>query len=62
MDELYELGEVDGVDELGEVGEVDEQVELGEVDEVESPSSSWMKYFLFKTWSTSFVHQSEVVH
>ncbi len=35
---------------------------LDEVDEVESPSSSRMKYFIFKMWSISFIHQSEVVH
>ncbi len=46
-------------DELDELDEVDK---LDEVHEVESPSSSWMKYFIFKTWSTSFIHQNEVLH
>ncbi len=40
-----------------------EQNDEDEVDEVDvgSPSSSWMKY-IFKMWSTSFIHHSEVVH
>ncbi len=25
-------------------------------------NSFWMKYFILKMWSTSFIHQSEVVH
>ncbi len=33
-----------------------------EPDEVESLSSSWMKYFIFKMRSTSFIPQSKIVH
>ncbi len=48
--------------ELDEVDETDELNEVDELDEGESLSNSWMKYFIFKKCSTSFVHQSEVVH
>ncbi len=59
LDEVNELHELDEVDILHELNKLDE---LHELDEVESTSSSWMKYFVFKTWSTSFIHLSKVVH
>ncbi len=53
-----ERNESDEVHELHEVNELDE------VDEVESAWTvpEWSTYFILKTWSTSFIQQSEVVH
>ncbi len=48
--------------EIDEVDKIDELDEIDELSEVESPNSSWMKYLIFKMWSTSFIHQCEVVH
>ncbi len=58
---MYWSNEWNELDEVDELNEVDELHKVDEVDE-KHPNSSWMKYFIFKMWSTSFIHQSEIVH